>query len=269
MRVRSLLLTLAVVILPGKLAPESFAAPDAGERCRMIKLSAAGAHAREVLRCHVRAIGFAMATVPSCLAAADAKFARTFARAEAKTSCPPSLAAAQATSAQFVADLLASAAPTPVPTHSPTPGPSPMFTGCGNGLVETGEQCDGQAYCGPSCSFGLPTVCCGPVGFCVDGPFPVTADQCFLAGLPYVLGAVCEPSTPDCQERAACEGSCAPEVTFPATSVCCELTAGCADDTIDDTIELWQFVFQGCIQAGGTVSGLGSCGAGGSCIPGG
>jgi len=263
---RSILPTLMLVVTGG-LGSVALAAPDAGERCRMVKLSAAGAHARELLRCHVRGIRVALPAVPACLAAADAKLARSFARAEARATCPPSLAAAHAASAGFVAELLAVAAPTPVPTPSPTPSPSPMFTGCGNGVVEAGEQCDGQAYCAPSCTFALPTVCCESTGFCADGPFPATADQCFLSGVPFTLGAACELISPDCEPAHAC-GICVPEATFPVTSVCCQHAASCTDDTIEDTVELWRFVFQGCLQVGGSSVTLGTCG-GAACVPGG
>jgi hypothetical protein len=267
MCLRSLLRTL-VVVAAGGLATAAVAGVDAGERCRMLKLSATSTHARELVRCHVRAIGFAMTVVPSCLATADAKLARTFARAEKRAGCPPTIAEAQDESARFVAALLARAAPTPVPTPSPTPSPSPQFTGCGNAVVEAGEQCDGQSFCTSSCGFRLPTVCCGPAGFCIEGEFPTLADQCFLQGAPYTLGAVCAPSTPGCSPSGGCEGSCLPEATFAATGVCCELSAGCAADTITSTVELWQFVFQGCIQAGGTAR-LGTCGDAGNCVPGG
>lgn len=149
MRMRSLLVTLAVVAVCGQVGSEALAGPGPGERCRMLKLSATGARARELLRCHVRAIGFAMQAVPACLAAADAKLARAFARAERQALCRRALAVAQAGSIGFVASLLASAEPTPVPTPSPTPSPSPMFTGCGNGVVEPGEPCDGQTSAPP------------------------------------------------------------------------------------------------------------------------
>jgi len=267
MRVRSLLVTVLAVAFTGQLGTEAAGGADAGERCRMLKLSATGTHARELVRCHVRAIGLGMTVVPACLASADAKLARTFARAEKVVGCPPALAAAQAESEQFVATLLSRAEPTPVPTPSPTPSPSPQFTGCGNGVVETGEQCDGQSYCGASCSFALPTVCCGPVGFCIEGPFPTLADQCFLQGVPVTLGAVCAPSEPGCSPTGGCEGSCTPEATFPTRGVCCELANGCTEALIDDTVDLWQFVVQGCLQSGGTAR-LGTCGGGGDCIPG-
>jgi hypothetical protein len=268
MRVRSTLLALALVVVVVLLAAGAQGKPDAGERCRMLKLGATGAYVRDLLRCHVRGLGFGLPPVPSCLAAADAKLVRTFARAEKLATCGPSLSGAQGSASSLVATLVASAAPTPVPTPAPTPTPSPMFTGCGNGVVESGEQCDGQQFCAPGCSFAPPTVCCGPVGFCLEGEFPATADQCFLAGVPYVLGAVCTPDDPGCSPTSGCAGTCTPEATFAPTSVCCELAAGCADETVGDTVALWEFVFQGCLQSSGTAV-VGTCAAGGDCQPGG
>lgn len=260
----------AALLVATVVASRAEAGPSPADRCRMIKIDATAAHARDVLRCHTRAIGLGLAQpVPACLGAADAKLVRAFARAEKRAACPPTLATAQGTSAAFVAAVLAAAQPTPGPTPSPTPGASPGTPGCGNHVVESGEQCDGQPYCGGSCTFALPTVCCGPVGYCLEGPFPTLADICALQGVPYVLGAVCEPTDPGCSPTSGCEGTCTPEETFAATSICCQLASGCTDASITDTVQLWQFAFQGCLQAGGAAM-LGTCPAsGGSCVPGG
>jgi len=258
---------LALVLLLLVAAPAS-AAPPIGERCRAAKLHATGAHALALLRCHASAIGKAAPVKAACLAAADAKLARAFSRAESKADCPPALAAAQAQSQAFVAALIASAQPTPVPTATPAPTATPSSTGCGNGVVEGTEQCDGQPYCAGDCSLRSPTVCCGPVGACIQGPFPDLADMCGGMGIPYSIGAVCEPTDPQCDPTAGCAGLCRPEATFSPTAVCCEMSPGCAQQTVDDTIELWAYFFQQCLLASGTGVRVGTCGPAGDCVPG-
>lgn len=123
-------------------------------------------HALAHLRCHGRALAQGSPVQLSCLAVADNRLAKAFARAERRAACPPALESAQAQSEAFVAALVASAEPTPAPTASPTPTPVPTPSptpGCGNGIVDPGEQCDGQSFCGPSCVVPFPTVCCGHV----------------------------------------------------------------------------------------------------------
>jgi hypothetical protein len=259
-------LVLAVVVLV--VAGPAPAASSAGERCRVAKLVATAVHAAGVVRCRARAIARGSTVSDACLGAADARLARAFARAEEKAPCPPVLDDARAQSIVFVTALLASAQPTPQPTATPGPSPTPASTGCGNGVVESGEQCDGQPFCAPTCSLASPTVCCGPAGFCIEGPFPGLADTCGGQGIPYVLGALCEPSTPPCDPVQGCEGTCRPESTFPPASVCCEMSSGCGQQTIDDSIELWTYVVQQCLLAGGSSVVVGTCAPSGDCAPG-
>ena len=260
-------MTLVLLALALAVSASASAAPP-GERCRTAKLSAIGVYSLGTLRCAARVVGAVAPAALACSAVAEQKLVRAFARAEQETSCPPTLASARAATAAFVASVLASAEPTPTPTTAPTPAPSPAASGCGNHVVEAGEQCDGQAFCTAECRFAAPTVCCGPTGFCLGGDFPTLADICYLQGVPYTLGAVCEPAAPACAPTAGCEGSCRPAATFAPTSICCELASGCTAQTIGDTVELWQFSFQGCLQAGGTAA-LGTCAASGNCLPGG
>ena len=110
-------------------------------------------------------------------------------------------------------------------------------------------------------------MCCGQSGFCIDGEFPFLAETCSAQGIPYFLGAVCTPDGP-CDLGPPCAGACTPEATFPGTSVCCDAPGGCVDTFADDTIDLWQFFAQSCLQIGGSVS-VGACAPGGACVPGG
>ena len=268
MQARRPLVTAILIVSILRFAGPAAARPDGPSRCRMLKLGAIATHAHAQLRCHLRALGFGMSVVPACLASADAKLARSIAHADQVGGCPPDRATAQDASAAFVARALALVQPPPSPTPTPMPTPSPAFTGCGNDVVEPGEQCDGQAFCTTACQFSLPTVCCGQSGFCIEGEFPFLAETCFANEVPYVLGAVCAPDDLSCTPESGCTGSCEPETTFPATHLCCAAPSGCTEAVVADTVELWQFFLQGCLQASGSFV-VGTCAQGDTCTPGG
>lgn len=266
MRARNRSATAVLILAMLLLRPEPGAAgPDGATRCRMLKLSAIATNVRAQLRCHVRAMGIGMSVVPSCLAGADAKLTHALAHADDVGDCPPDLATARAESAAFVARGLELVAPTPTPTPRVTP--SPAFTGCGNGVIEPGEQCDGEAFCSTACGIAISSVCCAQAGSCIGGDFPVLAETCDAQGIPYVLGAVCTPADAACEPGIPCPGACTPEATFPATHVCCALGSGCAEAVADDTVQLWQFFVPTCLQSAGTVA-VGRCNPAGACVPG-
>ena len=237
------------------------AAPlSAAERCRVVKIGGISASTVAHLGCVAQAVKHARPVAASCVANADAKLVRAFTRAEKVASCPPSLASAQADIASFVATQSAAVLATPTPTATPAATPLP---GCGNGLTEPGENCDGGPYCDASCNFAFPQLCCefGPV--CVAVPDIPSGDQCFLAGGTPRIGARCIALDPGCPEGDPCAGSCTPDV-FPATAFCCDGGSGCTQSTFSDTESL-SFVL---LQCGleGVIQG--TCVAG-SCVPGG
>lgn len=240
------------------------AAHSDAERCRVTKLRGISVSTLAHLGCVARIVKHGLPIDQICSAAADAKLVRTFARAERVESCPPSLAAAQAAIASFVAAQSAAvlATPTPLPTATPTPTATPL-PGCGNGLTEPGENCDGGPYCDPSCNFAFPQLCCEFSPICIAVPDITGADQCFLAGGTPRIGARCISNEPGCAEGEPCAGSCTPDA-FPPTTFCCDGGAGCGESTFSDTESLSLLLMQCGLE--GVIRG--TCVAG-SCVPGG
>ncbi|TMA61940.1 MAG: hypothetical protein E6J69_19665, partial [Deltaproteobacteria bacterium] len=134
--------------------------------------------------------------------------------------------------------------------------------GCGNGIVDPGEQCDGGACCSASCTF-LPatTVCRAAAGDCdlaetctgVSNACPADASKaagttCTDDGNPCTLdvcdgasttcrhpagnaGAVCRPAASPCDLAEACDGTSAtcPADAFAAAGTPCRGAAGECD----------------------------------------
>lgn len=164
-------------------------------------------------------------------------------------------------------DPAASPSPTAVPTVTPRPTP-----GCGNGIVDDGEFCDGQAFCPADCSVVF-SACCeyrapaGDESFCGQLGFP-SPRACNESGGRFSLGTTCQGSS--CNEEAdVCDGDgrCA-SMPIDPVSVCCQLEGSCEDDVFTDTGALAQFAFWDCgvgPQNGRAV--LGVCGDAGACVP--
>lgn len=85
--------------------------------------------------------------------------------------------------------------PSPTATSSPTPSPTPQ---CGNGLVETGEECDGTPCCTSSCQFADAGSRCGRQNAC-------TSHTCNAAGTCVQEEQVCAPSSPDVCTLYSCD----------------------------------------------------------------
>jgi hypothetical protein len=256
-----LLVLVPLLVLP---APAAASPRSAAERCRIAKLDAIAMATAGALRCWSQSVRRGGSSAdPACLAAADAKLARAFARADKKGACPPAIADAAQSIATFVAAQAASTAPpaataTPAPTATPSGSP-----GCGNGVVDAGEHCDGGTYCTPTCGFAFPSLCCEITAeACIAIADITQADNCFLAGLTPHTGASCVSPDPSCVDGEPCAGSCQP-ATFPATTFCCDGGSSCSERTLTNTESLSSFL----LQCG--FSGLveGSCVAG-SCVPG-
>jgi hypothetical protein len=243
------------------------AALTRAERCRVGKLAAVGVAVAASLRCVARAVReHASAVDASCLATADERLARAFARVEARNAgpCAPDLAAARADVAALVNAQASVVLATPTPAPSATPGPTGVASpGCGNGIVEAGEKCDGASYCDPSCNFAFPRGCCAIANVCTTIPDIATGDQCFLAGGMPSLGSDCgEP--PPCPVGEVCGGGCTPR-TFPPTTFCCDLGATCTESTLSDAQSLASLLLSEC-GVGGLVQG--TCDVD-HCVPGG
>jgi hypothetical protein len=218
--------------------------------CPARKLTAAGRKVARRLRCQMRDPG----QVLECFARSDARFIDGFARADAKGPC-----GGDAGTIESRADAFASSVGTPIagPPPSTTSTTSTTVPGlCGNGIVDPGEQCDGQSYCGAGCAFG-PTACCLITGggpSCIDfQPTRQTCLSCMGAGGACVTGV--------------CGGTACEDQSIPSVTVCCQFDDGCATDVAASIGELGHLYF-GCAGEGFPF-GMGICGVDRICHPGG
>jgi len=256
---RSAFLGAAALVVCLLAAGAARAAQDPADRCRVAKLTAIAAAASGGLRCHSGAIRRGgPAADPACLQAVAARLASAFQRAERRAGCPPTAAQAQASIEAFVAARAAEVRQTPPPAPTPTPVP-----GCGNGVTDPGERCDGGPYCDASCAFAFPDLCCSFAPVCVALDDIAGADQCFLSGGTPRVGTRCVSTDPECEPGSPCPGACTPS-TFPPTSFCCDTGGSCTASTLSDTEGLAALLMQcgpGAVTEGACVAG--------SCVPGG
>lgn len=157
-----------------------------------------------------------------------------------------------------------SSVPTAVATASPRPTP-----GCGNGIIDDGEFCDGHDFCPANCS-SAPSACCenddsrnggtycGQVGF----PSPQGCNSQFGR---FSVGTTCTGSSCD-EVNGVCngDGQCASTPIEPVT-ICCQLDASCDEGTFTDTEALAQFTFIHCGRDSRGTPVVGVCGEAGIC----
>jgi hypothetical protein len=123
---------------------------------------------------------------------------------------------------------------------------------CGNGIIEQGEQCDGEDFCTATCSintvacceFGAPPgpVCAGPAG-ALWSPSEIY-HICYQSGGTYMLGS--SPSgTEHCSEAPESapitNGPCQPGGPVSPTTLCCDAD-DCSDAAVDDMLGVSAFV---------------------------
>lgn len=146
---------------------------------------------------------------------------------------------------------------------------------CGNGIVESGEQCDGQAGCGSDCAVHL-QICCEWDNVCYDldstvpGQGHFFAKFCATAPLEgAIFGATCAPVSGPCPQpppdipQHSC-GFCEMRPFEPLT-MCCQSAGPCTQESLTTPDAL--FVFgETCLFAQGNAV-LGTCGGDGHCVP--
>jgi hypothetical protein len=218
--------------------------------CPARKLAAAGHKVARRLRCQRRDPD----RVLECFARADEQFVGKFTRAERDGSCAGDAGTVESLADGFASDIgLPIAGPPPSTTSTTT---TTIPGSCGNGMVDPGEECDGQSYCTGACRFG-PTTCyvgCADAPLCVDGYYSrLGCLSCLAAGGSCMAGV--------------CAGvGCADQAIAPVT-VCCQFGGGCATDVATSISQLG-LLYYGCAGQGFPF-GIGICGVDGVCHPGG
>jgi hypothetical protein len=165
--------------------------------------------------------------------------------------------------------------PTPAVTTSPvvTNGPVPT-PGCGNGIVDDGELCDGEAFCvecrfagtagSACCQFFLPDASTGCVDVGLAGAQPCVQNA---PGGNFIPGSACSGDPCDDSGSGCIRGQCEIE-TFAPVSLCCQHTADrCSASIVDNSANLSSFLFFTCNDTGEETAVVGTCGADGSCVP--
>ncbi|MBM4265881.1 MAG: hypothetical protein FJ144_04595 [Deltaproteobacteria bacterium] len=147
---------------------------------------------------------------------------------------------------------------------------------CGNGVIEPGEECDGQAACGPACAF--PRVACCDFGdWCIGSTvyddfsaYFNVFKPCFLALGGQGSFGVCEGSPcPEAPERCRI-GSCSDHAIDPLPLCCNQAAGGCRDAIVTTAGGIGGF---GCGSFPPPTEGdidrlvLGTCGDEGRCVP--
>ena len=197
------------------------------------------------IRCLQRAFRTGRAPDPACIARAHTRFVAAFAQADTLGPC-----GGDATNIEQIVDFCV----------------ANLRVGltCGNGIIDPGEECDGQPYvCGGTCAIRS-TVCCAVGPLCGDLPSSESGDCPFLGGS---LGpGFCVPSGEPCPVPGQdCTVGMCEDPAIPPTTVCCQQDAGCNDTTATMAVELRVFM-AGCVAAGGQDI-LGTCGASRRCVP--
>jgi hypothetical protein len=164
-----------------------------------------------------------------------------------------------------------SSSPDVQPTPSASPAPSPRPTpGCGNGIIDDGEFCDGEDFCS-NCTLAFSDTCCvfaAPDGTSCAESFGASTHACVDSHAIVIsvgsscAGSSCDPATGFCLG----DGHCATHPIEP-TSICCQLDAGgCKATVVSDTATLADFFFYECGEGDGLGTPvIGSCGDDGTC----
>src|SRR5712692_10188317 len=193
-------------------------------RCGGNKIRAGAALAVHKLRCLARA---ARGPVdPACFARAETRYQAAFARAERLGPCPGTI------------DYIAG---------NPE-GCIPLFAAallCGNGRIDTGEQCDGQLFCSPfgDCRIRGNIACCSLGDFCGD----TIPEACFVGGGQMERGTCI--GTP-CHSFPGCIIGTRQDPPIAPTTVCCQRAASCEGTTVATTFDLRDALLA-CVDEGG------------------
>jgi cytochrome c556 len=233
--------------------------PDPGA-CSAAKYKAAGRKASDKLACDAR-VATTGIPAPGCLAIAEAKFNAALVKAESHGPCAGTAPAVEAavddcrTPLRVDLGLETTTTTTVSTTTSTIPTP-----GCGNAIVEAGEECDGQPFCTPACHI--------QAGYCCDAFLgaPVCADVGTI--LDSTCFFTCVQSGGHCS-FGTCVGTACTDVPYPPTSICCDGALGCAAAVVSGSAGLAQFIHDcGYVHSFLDLT-VGTCGPDSHCVPGG
>jgi len=115
---------------------------------------------------------------------------------------------------------------------------------CGNGIIESGEQCDPPGgCCSTGCTFSSTEIVCRPSSGICDLSETCTGTSATCPADSFVSSSVvCSPSSGVCQLASSCTGnsaSCPANQFLPSTTVCspssgvCQLASTCTGSSVD------------------------------------
>jgi hypothetical protein len=214
--------------------------------CAAAVVKAAGARIARMLACHARGARAGEPPSPGCLEDADRRLVAKLAAADRHGPCSGGFDHV----AQFGDHCV---------------GRMTDGLECGNGVVDPGEQCDGQSYCStPDCRVVV-TVCCDFGGICSTGPIEY-GGKCQAFGGTLHLGQ-CVPNGSPCPipDSSCTPGTCV-DPPVAAHSVCCQSPGSCAATVVNSEGEE-AYALYGCAQMGAQ-GVFGTCGPTGTCVPG-
>jgi hypothetical protein len=140
-------------------------------------------------------------------------------------------------------------------------GPAPV---CGNGVRETGEQCDGGAGCTTDCHQGMFS-CCQGAGQCIAAP--VFSLQFYLFQW---CGSFLPGSSPYAGYMCGDDGTCT-DAPIDPIPICCQREGECYDEMRSTGSGTWYAQYN-CLSGSGIGGGRhivvnATCGANGTCVP--
>jgi hypothetical protein len=161
-----------------------------------------------------------------------------------------------------------------VTTTSTSSTSTTLAPGCGNGVIDPGEMCDGEPFCTAGCVIDIYACCAstGPDGCAAEcqslvgmGCSIICGANPIQIGRHAVLTGPC-PGGPFPPVEPVGMGTCAPPEPIDPTTVCCSLDGGGCTETSVTTTEELQSAVRNCGAGSFDSPVVGTCVAG-TCVP--